>query len=122
VILDKRTSALMSMINEVCNEGSFKVLEIADIIASLPRRYKLDRGNLKQMMDFLVERDFLEVKYYDDNEYCLSPMPKGRLYHEQARDEKKQKSRERELIVYTIIGSFIAAFAGALLGIILFLR
>jgi hypothetical protein len=122
VLLDKRTSALMSMINEECNEGSFKVLEIEDIIASLPKRYKLDRVNLKQMMDFLVERDFLEVKYYDDNEYCLSPMPKGRLYHEQAREEKKIKARQREFIIYTIMGSFFAAFAGALLGIMLFLR
>ena len=122
MILDKRTSALISMINEECNEGAFKVIEIADIISAMPKRYKIDRDNIKQMIDFLIERDFLEVKYSDENEYCLAPMPKGRLYHEQAAQEKKQKARERKIVAYTILGAFFAAFAGSLLGIMLFLR
>ena len=121
MLLDKRTAKLLSIINKECGEGAFKVLEIGDMISDMPKKYKTDKDNIKQMTDFLCERGFVQVKYSDDNVYCITPLPKGRLYHEQAEEEKKEKKRERRLVTYTIMGAFLAAFAGAVAGMLLIL-
>ena len=119
-MLDKRTSILLDAINKYCTEGSYKVLDWSVLIAEMPEKYKIDKDNLTQMIDYLSSREFVSVKYSDENEICVTPLPRGRLYNEKEKELKTEKWKDVRGLIYTVVGAAIAAFAGAMLAVLIF--
>ncbi|MCL2540238.1 MAG: hypothetical protein FWE53_02245 [Firmicutes bacterium] len=119
-MLDKRTSLLLNAINKFCAEGSYKLIEWSALLSEMPAKYKIDKDNLAQMISYLTSREFIDVKYTDDNEIMVSPLPKGRLYNEKEQEVKSTKRQDLRGVLYTIIGAGIAAFAGAALAVFIF--
>jgi hypothetical protein len=112
-MLDKRTEMLLIAINNRCGEGSYKVLEKSELINAFPQKFRPDNEGLSDMVNFLCEREYLKCKYSDDNVFCLSPLPKGRLYHENSLNEQKNKFSYRRLVVTAFIGSVLGGVLGA---------
>ena len=119
-MLDKQTSILLANLNSICQDGSYKVIEKKDLIKSNSKKYKLDEDSLKAMIDHLKERDYLSIKYSDDKVYCLSVLPKGRLFDEKSKELAKEKRKYNKLIIITLSLSSIASFVGAFCAMLVF--
>ncbi len=113
-MLDKRTHLLLSRIAELCSDGSYKIVEEKDLLSCFPQKLKADGEGLAHMLKFLREHDYIDVKYAEEGVYCLVPLPEGRMYDERVKREKSESLKRRVLLfVFTLIGAFTGAFAGA---------
>ena len=120
-MLDKRTDKLLSYLAQICADGSYKVIEIADLLKAMRAGYKADETALDQILKFLKDNEMIDIKYRDENVYCVSVLPKGRTHMETGSKKNYYNvTLGSRLTVITILGSFVAAFAGAFLaGIIM---
>ena len=83
------------------------------------KKLKLEEEGLKKNLEFLQERNFVDLKYFDENEICLSILPKGRVHNEEVEEEKKEKIDYYKLAIISSLGSAIFAFLGGFLAFIL---
>ena len=119
-MLDKQTSILLANLNSICQDGSYKVIDKKDLINLNSKKYKLDEDSLKAMIEHLQERNYLSIKYSDDKVYCLSVLPKGRLFDEKSKELAKEKRKYNKLIIVTLSLSSIASFIGAFCAMLVF--
>ena len=119
-MLDKQTSILLANLNSICQDGSYKVIDKKDLINLNSKKNKLDEDSLKAMIEHLQERNYLSIKYSDDKVYCLSVLPKGRLFDEKSKELAKEKRKYNKLIIVTLSLSSIASFVGAFCAMLVF--
>ena len=113
-MLDKRTSFLLAKINELCAEGSYKIVEKGELLSCFPERLQIDEEGLKQMMNYLQEHRYIDIRYAEDGVYCVCPLPDGRRYFEDVREAKGATGRNRrDIVLLTVIGGFLGAFLGS---------
>lgn len=119
-MLDRQTDKLLRLLAHICEDGSHKVIEINDLIKQMQPRYKVNAASIEQMTRYLSNSEMIDIKYKDENVYCVSVLPRGRLNSEARGAKNYSVMLGRRLALLTILGSFAAAFAGALLaGIIM---
>ena len=108
-MLDKRSEALLRIINEECKEGSYKVLEIDDLIRAMPHKFKIDSEGIAQLMGYLASGEYVSVKYGDEQVFCGSPLRRGRRIFEVEQEEKRYKKHVKiKHFLFFIIGVIIA--------------
>ena len=110
-MLDKRTATLLKIINQKCAQGSYRVVNINDLIDSFPQEFGADVDLIKQSIQSLSYGGFISVRFDRDGEYCLAPTPKGRLYSEETLDTPlPQKSPITDLLphFYNFLSTFLA--------------
>jgi hypothetical protein len=115
-MLDKRSIKFLNNILVICGDGSYKIIETNDLIKGMLPRYKVDAEAISQITKFLVGNEMIDIKYNDENVYCMAVLPKARVYIESKSYQKKDTSTARLLIVAGMLGSFLAAFLGTLLA------
>lgn len=110
-MLDKRTSLLLETINTLCSEGSYKIVEESELLSCFPLK---SGDDLKEMLRYLAERGYVDVRYAEEGVYCLCPLPEGRLYAEEVKREQTDDfRRRRETVLFTALGAFLGAFLGS---------
>ena len=62
-MLDKRTSALLQTINDFCSSGTYKIFSEEDFLAAFPERWGVTAESLCQMLDYLSENGYINIKY-----------------------------------------------------------
>lgn len=115
-MLDARTAILLEAVNFQCKTGTYQVVEERELLEYFPEKFRIDRDGLKQMLAFLEEHEYIDVRYADDAVYCLCPLPQGRLYFERTREESK---RETELLSRVLLFGGLISAAGGFLGALL---
>lgn len=116
-MLDKRTSILLSGLLEQCAEGGYKVLEEDDLLSLFPARLNVDSEEIAQMMRYLEEHKYIEIRYAEEGVYCASVLPEGRMYSENVREAKTTAGRRRrDTVLMTALGAFLGAFLGSILA------
>ena len=113
-MLDKRTVKLLKNLAHICEDGTFKVIDIPDMAKVISK--KADADTIRPILKFLADDALIDIKYSDENKYCLSVLPKGRVFVETQDSNKIDVTLSRRMIAAAIAGSFFAAFAGALLA------
>lgn len=116
-MLDKRTSALLQSINDFCSSGTYKIFSEEDFLADFPQQWGVTAESLGQMLDYLSENGYINVKYSGGGMYCICPLPLGRGYCEQ---EAEKRSDCVAQLKYFMSAAFFGAFAGAVLGALVF--
>ncbi len=119
-MLDKQTLSFLKTISKICVDGGYKVIELEDLLAALPNRYGFNQESIGTCIDYLHERDFIDVKYKEGEIYCLCVLPKARLYFENEVEQYKVARNYRKLFIASMICSGLSAFVGAVLAIFLF--
>lgn len=110
---------MLSRIVELCSDGSYKVVEEKELLSCFPPKLKTDGEGLAHILRFLREHDYIDVRYAEEGVYCLSPLPEGRMYDERTRRERGETRKKRlYLFVFTLLGAFAGAFAGACLAVL----
>lgn len=108
-MLDERCLVLLNIFNDECQNYGYKVFEIGDLISSFPARFSMDADGIRECVKVLSDREYISVKYEDENEICLNLSVKGRLIFERRIDEEIERSADRR-------GYFMYSFFGALAG------
>lgn len=121
IMIDTKSKLVLKILAKECGNGNYKIVEIPDIIMSLPRHFRMDSEAVKHILTHLERQDIISIKYDDDDVYCLSVLPYGFeiLENEKPKLIKKEKTKERKLNIMTIFLSFISALIGTTLGIII---
>ncbi|MBE7077013.1 MAG: hypothetical protein E7374_03910 [Clostridiales bacterium] len=117
-MLDKRSIAILKVLNKLTNSSAYKVVTIEEIMTNITNRNAFDADSLKQILEFLEKQEYINIKFSEDNTYCYSLLPKARIYLEQELTKPKSKKQSSPVMpyVYTMIASFI----GTMLALIIF--
>lgn len=121
-MLDKRSIALLDIINGICSNCGYKVLDIEELVSLMPKEYGVDIETVRESISALSEREYISVKYEDEKEVCLSPLPKGRMVFENKVDgEIKSKKDKKSYFAYCFLGSFFGAITPIFIAVMIFL-
>ena len=120
-MLDKKTAKLLDELNAICFDNSYKVIEIRELCEKMPKNLKVDHEILSECIRHLVERNYISLKYFDDEVYCLSMLPKGRLFKEKNDELSLAKDKKFELAWVAMLCGAVGAFIGSALSTILIL-
>ena len=116
--MDKRKLLLLKYLLNNCSDG-YKVLDTHKLMSSI-KKYKQNYKLLEEDINYLKSRKYLDLKYIDENNLCLSVLDNSRILQENL---KMDSSTKKEILGITMLTMFISgamAFLGAFLAIILF--
>ena len=114
-MLDKRSEALLRIINKECNEGSYRVLEVDELIRLMPKKFKVDFDTISQLMGYLKTGEYVSVKYSDNEVFCVSPLPRGRRIFE-VEQEEKNSNKKSKLKKFFLLTFYLLLIFGVSLG------
>lgn len=122
-MLDKKTLLLLNIINDACDNGGYKIFEISELISLFPSDVSIDSNALRESVKTLSEHGYLSVKYEDENEFCLMPLPSGRAKTELDKNEREStKIRNRYQFFYSFLGSLIGGVTTLIIALLIFWR
>lgn len=121
-MLDKRSLSLLGYIDKECSGGGYKIFSVAELLASFPPEFGSDEEGVADCLRALSEKEYISVKYADEREVCLSPLPKGRLVFENKAEEETERARaEKRYFLYSFFGAIAGGAAVMLLAVTVFL-
>ena len=117
-MLDKKSTAVLKVLNKLSSGSAYKVITADEIIANLTQKALYDDETVKTIIDFLEKQEYLNIKFSEENTYCYSLLPKARIFLEQeiAKPTLKKSTANTMNYVYTLIASFL----GTLLALLVF--
>ena len=116
-MLDKKSIAVLKILNKQAEGNAYKVITSDEIISLVAQKSQYDADSIKEIMTFLSEQDYLNIKFSEENTYCYSLLPKARIFLEQQTKSKAKKNAPQIMMyVYTMIASFI----GSILALLVF--
>lgn len=121
-MIDTKTKLVLKSLANQCRDGNYKIVEISDIIMSLPKRFRVEPDAVKHILTYLERQDMISIKYDDDGVFCLAVLPYGFeiLEDEDSKMFKKEHSRNKKFNIFPILTSFLSALLGASIGILIF--
>lgn len=119
-MLDFRTKTILTYLVEECKEGSYRVIDAKELIATLPKKIKPDGVMVAHSMEYLEKGNYISIKYKDSEKYCVTPLPFARQLLE---NESNQKQKTRKFItmgsmLYILV--FVFAFLGSFMAILFY--
>ena len=115
-MLDIKSRLVLKILIKECGNGTYKIVEVSDIISAMPSKYRVDSDGLEHILAHLERQDCISIKYDDDGVYCLCVLPYG--FEIAENDNKKNKEKKPRLAIFVLL-SFIFAFIGAFIGAII---
>lgn len=121
-MLDERSMTLLKIINGECVGTGYKIFALEDLVLSLPRELYIDKEEVSKLIVNLCEREYISVKYQDENEVCVCTLPKGRMVFENAVNMEIQARRvEKRYFLHAFLGGGLGGIIGAIVTALLFL-
>lgn len=117
-MLDKLCKKLLKILNELCGENNYSIIEITEIIEKMSG--KIDLDVLNKYISYLSENSYIDVKYLDSKQVCLALMPKAKGMEEENKIRRKNSNKYIRMSVMMSLISAISGFLGAFLGSFLF--
>ncbi len=117
-MLDKKTTAVLKVLNKLAEGTAYKVVTTEDIMLNLNQKSQYDIDSIHQIISFLEKQEYLTIKFSEDNTYCYSLSPKARIYLEQ--EQGKSKTKKTNLPIITYVYTMIASFVGTMLALFIF--
>lgn len=114
-MLDKKSNAVLQLLRDK-TENAYKVLDKNQILADLPKKYKVDMQSLLAIINFLTENEYVSVKYQDKDEICIATTVKAESYLEGEKDLQQKAKISNGQATWLLVGVFLAAFLGALVA------
>ena len=118
-MLDQNCALLLRAIRKECGDGAFKIFTTDDLLAELPAKHTIAPEVIAEMIRFLEEREYVQVKYRDSDSYCLTVLSKGRLYEENVTEHKRERRSLTRFVIVSFLAGFLGAFCGVLLAAVL---
>ena len=116
-------SISLALLNVICvNTDAFyhKVFSIEFLLGEMPKELNVNKNAVIEGLTFLTERDYISVKYQDENEACVGITQKGRLVFENKIDQEIETSQKaRKYLLFAFLGSVIGSLIGALIALLI---
>ena len=116
-MIDAKTKLVLKILAQMCRDGTYKIIEIPDIILALPKKYRTDSDAIRHNISRLEHQDMISIKYEEDDTYCLAVLPYGFEYLEFPTEKKNLRFSNKKNLS-SIIFSFCAALFGTVVGIV----
>ena len=114
-MLDKKTDAVLNLLVEKAGDG-YSVLNKEQLLAEIPSKYNLDIQALLNILNFLKEDEYIDVKYQDKDEICISCTVKAESYMEGEKDMTQKAKISNGQVGLLFFGVFLAAFIGSIIA------
>ncbi len=112
-MLDKLSRKLLIKLKSMCNTDGYSIIEVDDIVAQISN--KIDATTLGKYIDLLITQEYIDVKYIDDKQICLSILPKSRNINKASKHAKGLQISKSGIIIIAIV-SMLGAFVGSILA------
>lgn len=120
-MIDTKSKLVLSILAKECGDGSYKIIEVSDIIMALPKHFRMDSEAVKHILTHLERQDIISIKYDDDDVFCLSILPYGFevLENEKPRLTIKSKEKTWNINKQTVFLCFLSSlFASGLVAMV----
>jgi len=118
-MLDDRTELALSAICTLCSKSGYTVISVNDIKAFSDRLSLMTEGEAEVMIRKLSDGGYINLRYFDGKEMCLSVQPRGRDYIPASIVEVGAFKRHAHIIacaVASLCGGFIGGVIAGLIG------
>ena len=115
--MDKRKLLLLKYLLHNCDSG-YKVLDTAKILSTC-KKYKNEYAKLAEDIEFLKSYKYIDVKYIDNKNICLSMLDNTRVFQENLKSERSTRRGYLMSLIINMIFSGVMAFVGEFLAIII---
>ena len=117
-MIDTKSKLVLQILAKESGDGSYKIVEISDIIMALPRHFRLDSESVKHILTHLERQDIISIKYDDDGVYCLAVLPYGFeiLENEKPILRKNEAKTNKNFKFLWLFLFFLSAFLGSAIG------
>lgn len=115
-MIDLKSKLVLKILAKEASDGGYKVIEIADVIMALPKRFRMDTDAVKHILTHLERQDIISIKYDEDNVYCLAVLPYGFELLENDNPKKQTNSHNKLWFCAFWFMLFLAAALGSTLG------
>jgi len=117
-MLDKKTIAVLKVLNKLADGNAYKVITSEEILMSLTQKSQYDIDSIKQIVEFLEKQEYVNIKFSEESTYCYSLLPKARIFLEQEVSKTKTKKNKFPITIYVFV--MLASFIGAMLAMLIF--
>lgn len=114
-MLDKKSDAVLELITAKAG-NTYKVLSKSQLVDELPSKLNIDVQSLLNIITFLKENKYVDVKYQDKDEICLSATVKAESYVDGEKDVTPKATITNGQITVLLLAMFVAAFVGTILA------
>ncbi len=120
-MIDFKSKLILSILAKECSNGNYKIVEIPDIIMSIPRRYRMDSDAVKRILNHLERQELISVKYDEDDVFCLAVLPYGFeiLENEKPANLKIIKEKQSKINFLTVFMCFLSSIIGSLVCVLI---
>ena len=115
--MDKRKLLLLKYLLNNCTDG-YKILDTPKVMQFI-KKYKQDYAMFEEDILYLKSRKYIDLKYIDQNNLCLSILDNTRVLQENLKIDSSTKKVYIRFTLLTMFLSGMMAFLGAFLAIIL---
>ena len=119
-MLDERSKKILDFLAKECSEGSYRVIDVSDLVDALPAKFKPDSGTVTLCMDYLEKGNYISIKYKDAKMYCVTPLPFARQILESESNEKQKSKKLFKIGTFLYFLVFVCAFLGTFLAILIY--
>lgn len=112
--MNKRKIKLLKYLLDNCDNG-YNVIEISSIFKSV-KSYKNLYDLLLEDINYLKLKNYIDLKYVDNENICLAIMDSSKLLKEDFKVDNREKKELFIFMILTMFGSGIMAFIGALIA------
>lgn len=117
-MLDKKTDAVLELLINKASDG-YRVLNKEQLLDELPSKFHIDTQALLNIINFLKEDEYVDVKYQDKEEICLTTTAKASSYRDGEKNIIQKANITGKQVGLLLLGVFFAAFVGTLLATII---
>lgn len=117
-MLDKKTHVVLKVLNKISEGNAYKVITVEDILNSLTAKSQYDVDGVRQIMHYLEDQQYINIKFSEENTYCYSLLPKARIYLEQETGKNKSKKTNINWLKYLLVA--LSSFIGTMLALFIF--
>lgn len=115
--MDKKGQLLLNYINGICKAGEYKIINSGEITLYSPELFP-DKESVRKQIKQLDDEEYIKVRFYDGEQYCLCSTVKGKEYFENERLYKNALKKDKRVV---FLASFLGSILGSLITLFIFL-
>ncbi len=117
-MIDEKEKWILSYVVSQCSTN-YKVIENSDFEDFFKQRFPKKKCNIKNILTHLDTLGLVDIKFSDDQKYCLCATKSAEIMFEEEKNTKKTTKKIKiEVVLFIFLVAFFA-FLGGFLGTLL---
>ena len=108
---EAKKAAMLLYLNDECKENGYEIFSDDDFLSLYPAALGVNKEEIARAVKTLDEEGYIDVRYAEGGNYCLSVLDKGRRY-----EAEEQPLSVRRNLFRSLSPMFWWSFAGGAAG------